>query len=98
MRTYSIKRGHTPDMTKLLKKYFDTEGDVDKGFEFVAKGIGSVNIKKERNVLFIETRALPGTKAEYAIIKKWNDFLFEVTGRTAKERKKLWDKEMKKGN
>lgn len=95
MREYSIKRGHKPDVCALVKKYFGAGGDVDKGFEFIVEGIGNVYIKKEGNSLLIETRVLPGTKAEYAVIKKWNDFLFEATGRTAKERKKLWDKEAK---
>ncbi len=95
MREYSIKRGHKVDVNALLKKYFNAEGDLEKGFEFVAEGIGNVYIKKEGNSLFIETRPLPGTRAEYAIIKKWNDFLFEATGRTAKERKKLWEKQAK---
>ena len=95
MRKYSIKRGHKPDVCALVKKYFGATGDVNKGFEFIAEGIGDVYIKQEENSLLIETRLLPGTKAEYAVIKKWNDFLLEATGRTAKERKKLWDKEVK---
>jgi hypothetical protein len=96
MRSYSIKRGHTPDVAALVKQYFGAEVDMESGCTFVADGIGEVLLKKEETTVLIETRPLPGTRAEYAVIKKWNDFLFDVTGRTTKERKKLWEKEAKK--
>jgi hypothetical protein len=94
MRSYSIKRGHKPDLNALIKKYFGAEGDVENGMEFVAEGIGKIHIKKEKNSILIETEPMPGDAGGVEIIKKWNDFLFEATGRTAKERKKLMEKEM----
>ncbi|HHH78118.1 MAG TPA: hypothetical protein ENL18_02760 [Thermoplasmatales archaeon] len=96
MREYSIKKGHKPDLDAILKKYFGVEGDIEKGLDFVADGIGEVHFKKEKNAVLIETRPIPGMLGGADIIKKWNDFLFDVTERTVKERKKLLEKEAKK--
>ena len=98
MRIYSIKRGHKPDIDALVKKYFNAEGSTEEGMEFEAEGIGTVRIKKESNSIMIETIPSPDTQATYATLRKWNEFLFEATGRTAKERKKLWEKDAKKGS
>lgn len=97
MRVYSIKRGHKPDLDALVKKYFNVEGSTEEGMEFEAEGIGTVWIKKEGNAVMIETTPSSDTQATYDTLRKWNDFLFEVTGRTAKERKKIWEKEAKQG-
>jgi len=94
MRSYSIKRGHNPDLNALVRKYFGVNGDVEKGMEFVVDGIGKIHMKKEKNSLLIETEPMPSSAGGIEIIKKWNDFLFDATGRTAKERKKLMEKEM----
>ncbi|HDH81883.1 MAG TPA: hypothetical protein ENF91_02195 [Thermoplasmatales archaeon] len=94
MRSYSIKRGHKPDLNALIKKYFGVEGDVEKGMDFEVEGIGKIHMKKEKNSLLIETEPVPSKSASVDIIKRWNDFLFDATGRTAKERKKLMEKEM----
>jgi len=95
MREYSIKRGHKPDLNAILKSYFGVEGDFDKGLDFFADGIGKIHLKKKKNAILIETEPVPGTSGGADIIKKWNDFLFEITGRTVKERKKLMEKEAK---
>ncbi|NIA10172.1 MAG: hypothetical protein GWP10_10725 [Nitrospiraceae bacterium] len=95
MRKYSIKKGHKPDLNAILKSYFGVEGDAEKGLDFVAEGIGKIHLKKEKNAVFIETEPVPGMSGGRDIIKKWNDFLFDVTGRTVKERKKLLEKEAK---
>ena len=93
MRKYSIKRGHKPDLNALIKRYFGVEGDVEKGIEFEAEGIGKVYMRKEGNMLTVDITPPSEVSADYAVLKKWNDFLFEATGRTAKERRKLMEKE-----
>ncbi len=94
MRKYSIKRGHNPDLDALIKKYFGVVGDVEKGVEFYAEGIGKIYMKKEGKNLIVDIIPPEKVEASYEIIKKWNEFLFEATGRTAKERKKLMEKEV----
>ncbi len=96
MRGYSIKKGHKPDLHAILKNHFGVDGDVEQGMDFVANGIGKVHIKRDKSVLIIDTEPVAGVSGSVDIIKNWNDFLFEVTGRTSKERKKLMEKEAKK--
>ena len=96
MRNYSIKRGHDPDLPSLIKQYFSVEGDIYSGFEFEVDGIGTVFIKQDGKNVLIETTPSTKTEATYDLLKRWNKFLFDVTGRTTKERKKLWEKEAKK--
>ncbi len=88
MREYKIKRGHNPDINSLLKKYFGVDGDVFRGVEFEADGIGKINMRQEKNSLFVEIQPPKKITGDYEVIKKWNAFLFEATGKTAKERKK----------
>ncbi|HDM66910.1 MAG TPA: hypothetical protein ENG62_00800 [Thermoplasmatales archaeon] len=88
MREYKIKRGHNPDINSLLKKYFGVDGDVSRGVEFEADGIGKINMRQEKNSLFVEIQPPKKITGDYEVIKKWNAFLFEATGKTAKERKK----------
>ena len=94
MRRYSIKRGHKPNIDALLKEYFGVEGKADEGIEFEAEGIGKVYLKLERNSILIDITPPEKVTGDYSVLKKWNDFLFHATGRTAKERKKLMEKEM----
>ena len=96
MRKYSIKRGHNPDLKGIVKEYFDVDGDFDKGVVFETEGIGTVNLKKEGNAIIINIIPPENPIGNYDILRKWNDFLFDVTGRTAKERKKIMDREVKK--
>ena len=96
MRKYSIKRGHKSDINELIKKYFNIEGDVNAGIEFFVENIGKIYMKKSRNNLIVDIIPPEKIVNDYNIIKKWNNFLFEATGRTAKERKKMMDKEIKK--
>ncbi|MEA2055124.1 MAG: DUF5611 family protein [Candidatus Thermoplasmatota archaeon] len=95
MREYSIKKGHNPDVNAIIKNYFGASGEVEKGMNFIVDGIGKVYMRKEKNNLLIETEPIAGMSGSIDVIKKWNDFLFEATGRTAKERKKMLEKEMK---
>lgn len=92
MREYGIKRGHNVDLNNLITKYFGAKGDIGIGLKFYVEGIGDINMKREKSSLFIDI--IPPKKVcdDYSIIKKWNDFLLEATGKDAKERKKEFGK------
>lgn len=92
MREYKIKRGYGADIDKLVSTYFGAEGDISKGLEFEVEGIGQVNIKRERDSLFVNIIPPKTICSDYSTIKKWNEFLFEATGKDAKERKKDFGK------
>jgi len=101
MRSYSIKRGHNADINTLLKKYFGVDGDINSGVEFYVELMGKIYMKKEGNNLIVETtpEEVHNDEAMHKyeeMMKKWNQFLYEATGRTAKERRKLLEKEMMK--
>jgi len=96
MRQYSIKRGHHADINKLLEKFFGVKGDVEAGIEFVVDSIGKIYMKKNGNNLIVDITPPEEVKDDYEAIKKWNQFLYEATGRTAKERRKLLEKEAMK--
>ena len=92
MREYKIKRGHNADIEMLASKYFGAKGDIIKGLEFEVEGIGQVSMKQEKNSLFINIVPPKTICSDYSIIKKWNTFLLEATGKDAKERKKEFGK------
>jgi hypothetical protein len=88
MREYKIKRGLNPDINALLTRYYGATGDVVKGTAFSVEGIGVVTIKQEKSSLFIDIVPPKKVSGDYTIIKKWNEFLLEATGKDTKERKK----------
>lgn len=92
MREYSIKRGHDIDLNSLVSKYFGVEGDIFKGISFSVDGIGEVNLKREKNKLLIDIIPPKKIIGDGTIIRKWNEFLFEATGKDTKERKKEFGK------
>ncbi|RLI64293.1 MAG: hypothetical protein DRO67_04320 [Candidatus Asgardarchaeum californiense] len=92
MREYKIKRGYYADINELVSKYFGVKGDVYKGIDFKVDNIGEISMKQEKNSLFIEIVPPKTISGDYSIIKKWNQFLFEATGKDAKERKKEFGK------
>ena len=92
MREYKIKRGYHPDLNLLINKYFDVNGDVHRGIEFNIDGIGKINMKTLKNSLIVDIEPPKKVTGDFQIIKKWNDFLYEATGKTAKERKKEFGK------
>ncbi|MBU1863717.1 MAG: DUF5611 family protein [Candidatus Omnitrophica bacterium] len=49
-------------------------------------------MKQEKNSLIIDIVPPKKICGDYAIIKKWNDFLFKATGKDTKERKKDFGK------
>jgi hypothetical protein len=92
MREYKIKKGHNPDVEALVTKHFGVRGDVYKGIQFEVDGIGKIDMKQEKNSLFINIEPPKKVCGDYSIIKNWNTFLFEATGKDTKERKKEFGK------
>ena len=92
MREYKIKRGHDADIEQLVDSYFGVKGDIYNGLQFSVDGIGDVTIKQEKKSLFIEIVPPKKVTGDYSIIKKWNEFLFEATGKDSKERKRDFSK------
>jgi len=92
MREYKIKRGHNSNVEALITKHFGAKGDVHKGIIFEVDGIGKIDLKQEKDSLFINIEPPKKICSDYDIIKKWNTFLFEATGKDAKERKKEFGK------
>ena len=92
MREYRIKRGHDPELNALIFRYFGTKGDIEKGMQFSVEGIGDVTMKQDKSLLVIDIVPPKKICNDYSIIKKWNEFLFEATGKDTKERKKDFGK------
>ncbi|MCX6671611.1 MAG: DUF5611 family protein [Euryarchaeota archaeon] len=92
MREYKIKKGHNPDLDTLISQYFGAKGDIGKGMQFTVEGIGAITMKHEKSSLFIDIVPPKTVCSDYTIIKKWNEFLFEATGKDTKERKKEFGK------
>ena len=92
MREYRIKKGHNADINLLVEKYFGTKGDIFKGMIFEVEGIGKIDMRQEKNYLIIDIEPPKKICGDFNIIKKWNEFLFEATGFTSKERKKEFGK------
>ena len=92
MREYRIKKGHNADVGALVSKYFGAEGDISKGMKFEVDGIGKIDMKLEKSSLFIDIEPPKKICGDYSIIKRWNTFLFEATGKDTKERKKEFGK------
>jgi len=92
MREYKIKKGHNSDINAIISKYFGAKGDIMKGIQFSVEGIGDINMKQEKNSLIVDIVPPKKVCSDYSIIKKWNSFLFEATGKDTKERKKEFGK------
>jgi hypothetical protein len=92
MREYRIKRGHYVDIGKLVTTYFGAKGDINEGMKFEVEGIGKIDMRQEKNSLFVDIVPPSKISGDYEIIKKWNKFLFEATGKDTKERKKDFGK------
>jgi hypothetical protein len=92
MREYRIKRGHDADVGALITKFFGAKGDIYHGVNFEVEGIGKINMKQDKSSLFIDIEPPKIVSGDYSIIKKWNTFLYEATGKDARERKKEFGK------
>jgi len=96
MREYKIKKGYNPDIGAIVNKYFGASGDINKGINFEVDGIGKVDMKQENKVLYVDIIPPKTITGDYSVIKKWNQFLLEATGKDTKERKKEFGKVKKK--
>jgi len=92
MREYKIKKGYNPDVSAIIDKFFGAKGDIYTGMKFEVAGIGKIDMKQDKSSLFVDIEPPKTICSDYNIIKKWNDFLFEATGKDAKERKKEFGK------
>jgi hypothetical protein len=95
MREYRIKKGYNPDLGSLIDKYFGAKGDIYQGILFEVEGIGKIEMKQNKNKLFVNIEPPKKICGDYKIIKKWNDFLLQATGFSSKERKKEFNKPKK---
>jgi hypothetical protein len=96
MREYKIKRGYNPDINAIVKDYFGVTADVENGCRFEVEGIGKIDMKVDKKVLIVDIEPPKKVTGDYSIIKKWNNFLFDATGKDTKERKKEFGKIKKK--
>ena len=96
MREYRIKRGHNADVGALVTEFFGAKGNINQGMKFEVDGIGTIDMRQEKTSLFIGIEPPKKVCGDYGIIKKWNTFLFEATGKDTKERKKDFGKIKKK--
>ena len=92
MREYAIKKGYNPDISALIDKFFGAKGDIYSGMKFEVDGIGKIDMKQEKSILFVDIIPPKTISNDYSVVKKWNEFLFEATGKTSKERKKEFGK------
>ena len=92
MREYKIKRGHDADVSVLVSKYFGAKGNITTGMKFEVEGIGKIDMRQEKSSLFVDIEPPKKVCGDYSVIKKWNTFLFEATGKNTKERKKDFGK------
>lgn len=92
MREYRIKKGHNADIGALIDKYFGAKGNINSGMKFEVEGIGKIDMKQEKDILFVDIEPPKKVCGDYSIVKTWNTFLFEATGKDTKERKKEFGK------
>jgi len=96
MREYRIKRGYNPDIDNLISKYFEVNSDIHNGVNFEVEGIGKIEMKCTKNSLLVDIEPPKKVSGDLNIIRKWNSFLFDATGKTTKQRKKEFGKIKKK--
>ncbi len=92
MRTYEFKRGHRKNVDEVETIMKEIFGNVKRyGDHLISEygGLEKIEVWIEKNRLAVETKTRQVAEQEAIdTIKVWNDFLFRVTGYTAKERKK----------
>ncbi len=96
MRLYDFKRGHRKGMDEIRGIMEEIFHDVrEENGKLVAsyKGLERIEVWLEGKKLAAETRNREVSDEEALdTLKTWNEFLFRVTGYTAKERKKKMTK------
>ncbi len=96
MREYTIKRKNKIDQERLKKIMEKNFGSVKVENEYFISSYGSLDLIKAKlreNKLFVETQTNKNKEFYEETIKRFNNFLEEATGYSAKERKKLLMKE-----
>lgn len=100
MRTYKFKRGFKPEVGRLeemMERYFD---DFKKNGDTYNATFGATKATLwfEGKLLAIETETDPKTPPDIAAqsVKIYNSFLEDLTGYTAKDRRKMLKKETEK--
>ena len=92
MRAYSFKRGHQKGIDEIEDIMGEIFGNVKREENKLIssyKGLERIEVWLEGKNMMAETKSKKvNTQDSIDTIKKWNDFLFRVTGYTAKERKK----------
>ncbi len=96
MRLYSFKRGHKKSLEEIGKIMKDIFGDVSEENGHLLSSFGALDrievwIEDGKMAAETKSRKVESSLAQETL-KRWNDFLFRVTGYTAKERKKKMTK------
>ncbi len=101
MRAYPFKRGYKPTEERLEEMIVKHFGEFRKEGEYYIVSFGAVEelkMKLDGKKLMAETKTNPKAPSDLAMetIKRYNRFLQELTGYSAKERQKLMKKEVEK--
>lgn len=96
MRLYDFKRGHKKNLEEIAEIMKELFGEVKRENGHLIASYGAL----ERIEIWLEGKKIAAettsrkTEASVAqeTLKRWNEFLFRVTGYTAKERKKKMSK------
>ena len=96
MRLYDFKRGHKKGLDNIAKIMKDIFGEVREENGHLISSFGAlvrieVWIENGKMAAETESKKVESSLAQETL-RKWNDFLFRVTGYTAKERKKKMTK------
>ena len=96
MRLYDFKRGHKKSLEEIgeiMKEMFGEVHEENGRLVSSYKGLERIEVWLEGKKLAAETKSKK-VSGEDAMdtLKTWNEFLFRVTGYTAKERKKKMTK------
>ncbi len=96
MRLYDFKRGHKKsidDIESIMQEMFHNVKREGERIYAEYKGLKSIEVWMEGKKLAAETKSRDVSNEDAMdTLKVWNDFLFRVTGYTAKERKKKMSK------
>lgn len=105
MRDYDIKRGHFKEIEgrvdEMLEQYF---GDVKQDGDWYVTSFGAMEEIRvritDKTTATIDTKMTMDVDNETAIETReaWNDFLLDLTGFTAKKRRKRLKDKAKEGD
>jgi len=94
MRLYDFKRGHRKSLEEIAGIMEELFGGVKREGEHLVASFGTL----ERIEVWLEGSKMAATTSArregdaQKTLKRWNEFLYRVTGYTAKERKKKMTK------